>query len=92
MKTSEMQRILLSEISRELEKGNAPIERLRKLAREALTLSQRHPNEIPRESMIDLIKLFPEITLSVREPLREETEKKDQDAVDEIRKALGLRH
>jgi hypothetical protein len=92
MNTSELQKALLDEISKELEKGDIPLERIRKLAKEAILLSSRFPNDIPPESMTDLIKLFPEITLSIREPLRNESDKRDKDAADEIRKTLGLRH
>ncbi len=92
MKTYDLQKTLLDEIAKELEKGNVPIERIRGLAKEAVRLTQQFPNEVPPESMMDLVKQYPEITLGIRDPIRNESEERDEDAAEEVRKSLGLRH
>jgi hypothetical protein len=87
MKTGQFQRDVLGEIRKELEKGDAPVERLRELAKSALDLSDRHPDEVPADAVAALIDAHPELS-EMHARLKEAQEKKDGEDIDRVKRSL----
>lgn len=91
MTRDEFQKNVLSEIKRELEKGDVPMERMRELAAAALELGEKYPSEIPNEEAMKIVSEFRDVASETAEELKEVRHEEDQGKIDEIRRSMGLR-
>ena len=91
MTKDEFQKNVLSEIKRELEKGDVPMDRMRELAAAALELGERYPSEIPTEEAMKLVGQYSDVTKETAADLKEARVEEDKGKIDEIRRSMGLR-
>ncbi len=91
MTKEEFQKNVLSEIKRELEKGDVPLDRMRELAGAALDLGQKYPSEIPDEEALEIVRRFSEIAAATANEIKAEMKEGDDSKIDEIRRSMGLR-
>lgn len=91
MTKDEFQKNVLEEITRELGKGDVPLERVRELAAAALDLGAKYPAEIPNEEAMEIVRRYAEIAKDTSAEIKNEMKKDDEGKIDEIRRSMGLR-